>query len=495
MTKRFTGVVALDDVDLEIGPGSVHALLGGNGSGKSTLIKALAGIFPADAGQVSLAGRTHRAPDMTPRLARSGGLRFVHQQLPVFPDLTVAENLAIGHGWVAGASRRIRWREQYRRASELLDRFGIQADPRWPLALCSLATQTMVTVARAMQDLDEAGVLVLDEPTSAFPPAQVDLLLGFVRNFVTQGHSVVYVTHRLDEVVQVAEQATILRDGRVEATLRGDQLTHDRLSRAIMGPTAESALAAWRKSQSTAAPVAVVERLTGGPVVDASFELRPGEIVGLAGLLGSGRSTLLKMMFGVLPATAGTMTIDDAPIVHDSPRTAMRAGVAYIPEDRNRDAAFAAMSVTENLGLAATKEHFRRGRIDQRAELASARRLMDEFRIKAPSVKAAMATLSGGNQQKVVLARWLRRNPKMILLDEPTQGVDVGARAEIWQLIRKAVHAGACALVATSDLEELAMFCDRALVVRGGRIVAEVESADMTEHHLQTQAFGLEEAS
>jgi len=493
LTKQFPGVRALDDVGLTLKLGTVHALLGGNGSGKSTLIKALAGISPAEAGTVVLRGHELPAAQFTPRIARASGLRFVHQQLSAFPDLTVAENLALGHGWESAAPGRIAWSKQRRRAADVLERFQVSIDPGAPLGAYNVATQTMVVVARAMQDLDDAGVLVLDEPTSAFPPAQVELLLGFVRDFARAGHSVIYVTHRLDEVVQVADEATILRDGRVDVTLKRADLTHRRLTEAIIGPAARSASSTREKRVShESEPLVQVEGLSGGRVVGASFTLRPGEIVGLAGLLGSGRTTLLKTIFKALPAHGGIVTVAGQPLEGQGPRAAMRAGVAYIPEDRAIDAAFSGMSVSENLGLAHTRPFFRRGRLRHRAETRAAEQLISDFCIKAAAPKAPMSTLSGGNQQKVVLARWLRRQPRLILLDEPSQGVDVGARAEIWQLIRRAVDDGACALVATSDLAEMALFCDRALVIREGRVVADIAPAAMTEHHLQHQAFGLE---
>ncbi|KAA1427836.1 sugar ABC transporter ATP-binding protein [Nocardioides antri] len=495
LTKHFAGVPALRGVDLDVEEGSVHALLGGNGCGKSTLIKALAGVGPGDDGEIAVAGQLHAAPAMTPRHAREAGLRFVHQQLSIFPDLSVAENLAIGHGWEAGRTGRIHWRSQNRRARDLLDRFGVPVYPRQLAGASSVATQTMICIARAMQDLEQAGVLVLDEPTSSFPPAQVDQLLAFVREFVGHGHSVVYVTHRLDEVVRVADRATIMRDGLVDVHVERDELTHDRLSRAIIGPAVRSAgtsVSARREPPAGPASV-VVDGLAGGPVVGASFALRPGEIVGLAGLLGSGRSSLLKLLFGALPATAGTVEIDGRPFRPAGPGAAMRAGVAYIPEDRQADAAFASLSVGENLSLATSGEYFRRGRIRHRAEAAAARRLVGDYHVKTTSTRAAMGTLSGGNQQKVVLARWLRRDPRLLLLDEPSQGVDVGARAEIWHLVRHAVDQGATALVATSDLDELATFCDRALVIRSGRIADEVAPADMSEHTLQSRAFGIDQ--
>jgi ABC-type sugar transport system ATPase subunit len=343
VTKRFTGVAAIGTVSLQVASGTVHALLGGNGSGKSTLIKALAGIQPADEGQINIGKRTVEAAEMTPRIARSCGLRFVHQQLPVFADLTVAENLAIGHGWLSDSTGRIKWREQNNMAADVLARFSIAARPKDPLGYYSVATQTMVTVPRAMQDLDAAGILILDEPTSAFPPAQVDVLLDFVRKSASQGHAVVYVTHRLDEVLEAADRATILRDGRLDTTLQRKELSHRRLAEAIIGPAATASSTAWQRRRSGAHPAVEVSELTGGPVREASFSLRPGEIVGLAGLLGSGRSTMLKLIFGALPSTHASVTIDGLEINRDEPREAMAAGVAYVPENRLLDAAFTTM--------------------------------------------------------------------------------------------------------------------------------------------------------
>lgn len=493
--KQFGGIWALDGVDLTVAPGSVHALLGGNGSGKSTLIKALAGIQPADRGRLDVAGHSFQTGDLTPRLARMNGLRFVHQQLTVFPELTVAENLAIGHRWEAGIAQRIRWRRQRACAEAILDRFQIRVDPSATMGDHNVAIQTMVVAARAMQDLEHAGVLVLDEPTAAFPPEQVDLLLAFVRDFARSGHSVIYVTHRLDEVVRVADHATVLRDGRVHTTMNEGEITHRRLSEAIMGPAAMAVVSDWQRKTSEDPHSAVVSDLQGGAVSNASFALRPGEIVGVAGLLGSGRSTLLRLMFGAEPARGGTLSLDGGSVSVSSTRQAMRAGIAYIPEDRASDACFGELSVAENLAMATASRHFRRGYIDRRREASAHRQLMADYRVKAASPKAPLATLSGGNQQKVILARWLRREPRLLLLDEPTQGVDVGARAEIWQLVRAAVDRGACALVVTSDLEEMATFCDRALVMRSGRIVGEVAPDEMTDHNLQRYAFGLEETA
>lgn len=494
LVKEFSGVRALDGVDLAVRPGTVHALLGGNGSGKSTLIRALAGVAPAEAGSFAMNGTTIAAPEMTPRISRQSGFRFVHQQRAVFPDLTVAENLAIGHGWELGATRRIRWGRQRSRAAELLDRFSVRASPDQLLGSCSVATQTMVCVARAMQDLEGSGLLVLDEPTSSFPPAQVDVLLEFVRKFARSGHAAIYVSHRLDEVVAVADHATILRDGRVDAEIVKDELSHDRLSRAIIGPAVTSVgIGAGSRRIADGPPLLEVRGLTGSLVSRADLDLKPGEVVGLAGLLGSGRSTLLELLFGSIARSGGTVRLGGADVPGADTRAAMRAGIAYIPEDRASDAAFTDLTVLENISMATGGEHFRGGRLRHRSERRAARDLMTAFSIKAPSVAAPMSTLSGGNQQKVILARWLRREPKVILLDEPTQGVDVGARAEIWQLIRQAVDAGASALVATSDLDEMATFCDRALVLRSGRLVGAVSAGDMTEHQLQLRAFGLKE--
>lgn len=470
--KAFGATQALDDVSFEIHRGTVHALLGGNGSGKSTLIKLIAGVETADAGELQIAGVRHDLRRMTPAMAREAGLHFVHQQRTTFPELTVTENLAIGRGFDTGAGSRIDWRRARRRAAEILERFQIDALPDQKLEELGPAKQTMVAIARALQDKDDAneGALLLDEPTASLPAPEVELLLGALRRYAEAGQAIVYVTHRLDEVFAVADQATLLRDGRNAGTVEPSSLDEDSLVELMMGRSVEQIERLRGKPQGSA--VLEARNLRAG-CLSLDLKVCEGEIVGVAGLIGSGRSTLLKSLFGLMPLESGEILIDG--VVHriHSVTKAMAAGIAYVPEDRQSDAAFPDLSVGENLSLTVISNYWRGGRLNRRRERRDAMELFDSFLITAESDGAPLRSLSGGNQQKVVLARWLRREPRVLLLDEPTQGVDVGARAEIYELVHRAAAAGAAAIVASSDFEELARLCDRVIVLRKGRVVAE----------------------
>jgi ribose transport system ATP-binding protein len=486
--KAFGATQALADVSLELRKGSVHALLGGNGSGKSTLIKLLAGVEQADVGQLEIGGERHELAAMTPARAREAGLHFVHQQRTIFPQLSVAENLAIGRGFDTGAGGRIEWRQARRRAAAVLERFQIRARPEQELGELGPATQTMVTIARALQDQDEAadGVLLLDEPTASLPAPEVRLLLDALRRYADAGQAIVYVTHRLEEVFAVADRATLLRDGRVVGTVEPSQLDHESLVELMMGRTVEQI--ERLRGRPEGRTVLAARRLCAGPLADLDLDLREGEIVGVAGLIGSGRSTLLKALFGVRPLASGEVRIDDEPWRIGSPTAAMAAGLAYVPEDRQADAAFPGLSVGENLSLTVIPDYWHRGVLNRRREQRDALGLFDSFLITAESAEAPLRSLSGGNQQKVVLARWLRRRPRILLLDEPTQGVDVGARAEIYELVHAAVADGAAALVASSDFEELARVCDRVLVLRKGRLLAELRDGNLDAEEIARRA-------
>jgi ribose transport system ATP-binding protein len=468
LSKAYGGIQALDGASLEIERGAIHALVGGNGSGKSTLIKILAGVVPADAGEIEAAGVRHPARGHTPAQARQLGLHFVHQQSTVFPALTVAENLALGRGFETRLGGRIDWPAVREGARRVLERFEIDVDPDAEVASLNAATRVRIAIARALRDQEGAGsgVLVLDEPTASLPAHEVDVLLTALERHAADGQAILYVTHRLAEVVRAAALATVLRDGKVEALLTGDELNHDTLARLIAGSAAE---AAAPQAQSRRRDDVVLE-------ADDGLRLHAGEVVGIAGLLGSGRTRLLRRLFG-----------------GERPRDAMSDGIAYVPEDRSREAAFFDLSVAENISVAYLDPYRRRGgRIDSRAERSAVRELMSSFLVRAESEIAPLWSLSGGNQQKVILSRWLQRNPRILLLDEPTQGVDVGARAEIHGLIRRSAADGAAAIVVSSDFEELATLCDRALVLRDGRVVDEVPGEDMSEQRLTEMVFAAE---
>jgi ribose transport system ATP-binding protein len=484
--KSFGGTHALRGVSFEAARGRIHALLGGNGSGKSTLIKILAGVHAADAGEVQVADRTFDASSITPALARTSGLHFVHQQSATFPDLTVAENLAIGRGFETAAGGRIRWNVVEQRARDVLERFDIAVKPRDQLGSLAPATQTMVAIARALQDQEGAsgGVLVLDEPTASLPIHEVELLLSALRRYAEAGQTILYVTHRLEEVLDIGDEATVLRDGSVVDTVACEGLEHERLVELILGRSVER-LVARPARETTGAPIVEAVNISGGAVRDASFHVSEGEIVGIAGLLGSGRSSLLRILFGAVQVRHGEVKFDGSLTHFRSPADGMNAGVAYVPEDRAAEAAFADLDVNENLWLATSGEHFSGGRLRHAAERESSKQLMSEYLIKAKDERAPLSSLSGGNQQKVVLARWLRRNPRLLLLDEPTQGVDIGARLEIWEIVSSAVDRGMGVVVVSSDLEELSRVCDRVLIMKQGRLIGEVKGDAMGQEELE----------
>jgi ribose transport system ATP-binding protein len=489
--KAFAATQALAGVSVDLQRHSIHALVGGNGSGKSTLIKILAGVYPGDAGTIEIRGTKIDARAMSPARAREAGLHFVHQQQSTFIDLSVADNLAIGHGFIQTKYGRVRWTKTHRRTREILERFHIDASPTARLGDLSPASQTMVAIARALQDQEgrSDGVLILDEPTASLPRSEVDLLLRALRRYADAGQTILYVTHRLDEVFQVADRTTVFRDGRVAATAEQATLRHDSLVELIMGRKIELALVRGSQHTRTGRELIRAEGLRGGPIQDASFVAHQGEIVGIAGLLGSGRSSILRMIFGATPIEGGSLTIAGRQQSFGSPRDAIDSGVTYVPEDRLVDAAFPTMTVAENLNLATTSDYFERGRLRHRAERRDAATLVERYLVKASSLNALFTSISGGNQQKIVLARWMRVNPRVLLLDEPTQGVDVGARAEIWHLVRRAVDDDAVALVVSSDMEELTRVCDRVVVLRDRRIVADVPAEDLSEDRIDHLLF------
>ena len=486
-TKAFGANQAVDDVSFELAPGQVHALLGGNGSGKSTLIKMLAGVEHADAGQVEIAGQAIALADMTPARAEAVGLRFVHQQRSTFPELTVAENLAIGGpGFPVGRGGRVHWREARRRAQRALEQFEIEADPDQLLGELGPARQAMVAISRVLFEREGEGVLLLDEPTASLPEAEVQLLLGALRRHAERGQTIVFVTHRLDEVYAVADNAILLRDGRLVDSVSPGAVSRTALVELMIGRAVEQVTREC--GPQTGRPILEIEGLCAGPVGPVDLTLNTGEIVGVAGLVGSGRSSLLKAIFGALSTSAGSVRLDGKAVDNRTPRNAMRAGIAFVPENRADDAAFPELSLIENLSVTVTDKYWSRGRIRRRAERRDAERLLYDYLVKAGSLDDPLSSLSGGNQQKIVAARWLRRKPLVLLLDEPTQGVDVAARNEIYAVISHAVRQGSAALVASSDSEELSAICDRVIVLRRGRVVGEIQRGALTDKRIERLA-------
>jgi ribose transport system ATP-binding protein len=478
LSKSFAGTQALRDFQLELRQGEIHALVGGNGSGKSTLIKILAGVYQADEGVAERDGEAFDLSRQTPARARAMGLRFVHQDLGIVPILSVAENLAVGNRYPVGRGARIRWRSLRAESKATLERFHLDVDPGLPAEYLSTPQQAVLAIARALQTIEEgeAGVLVLDEPTASLPPEEATLLLTSIRRLAEHGHTVLLVTHRLDEVKQAADRVTGVRDGVWAGTIETEDMTESDLVHLILGRRLEDAEPPRRVVAGGSDPILEVRNLRGGPLRGVSLTVMPGEVVGLAGLLGSGRTELLEMLYGVRPFASGEILLDGAPIGRPQPGLLRRLGMAFVPEDRQAEAVFPEHDISENVTAGRMGPYFRRGLMRDRRLLRDVNEDIGRFQIKASSASAGIETLSGGNQQKVVLARWLRDKPRVILLDEPTQGIDVGAREEIFALITSATEEGAGVLLVSSEFEELTRLAHRVLVLSGGQVKAELSS-------------------
>jgi len=514
MTKRFGATLALDGAGLALRHGTVHALVGGNGCGKSTAIKVLAGVHRADAGQIEVAGRSWDVSDYDPRAGRAAGLRFVHQDLGLFPQLSVAENFAFDAGYPTGPAGNVRWGALHRRVAELLEAYDIPVDPRTPVGALRPAQRTLVAICRALQDQegDQRLILVLDEPTATLPQHESDVLLEAVRRRADKGQTVMMVSHRMPEVLSVCDDFTVFRDGRTVAAIVGTRpserelvghMTGAALARDIDEHTVTGALDEGEPSLADDTPVpgsglaasrtpggdAVlsVEGLHGGPLRGVDLQVRRGEIVGVAGLVGSGRSSLLRTVFGEHPPASGRVVVRDAAgrehTAGDTPAR-MAAGAALVPEDRGGEAAFADLTVRDNIAVTVRRKYWRLRGMDGRRERADTTALVARHGVRTSSGEAPFTSLSGGNQQKAILARWLQRAPTLLLLDEPTQGVDVMSRADIYTTVRDAAADGCAVVVASSDLLELCSLCDRVVVLQDGRVTAHVTGAQLTPDHL-----------
>jgi len=471
----------VDEVDWALRPGRVHALLGGNGSGKSTLLKMVAGVVTPDPGGViEVGGVEHASDDYGPAIAAGAGLRFVHQDLGLVDDLSIADNFALATRYPRSRLGGIDDRALVRHVAAQLGRRGLALDPRLPVRALRPTERTLVAIARAFDGVEtEPATLVLDEPTASLPVDEVAHLFDAIRELRALGHSIVFVSHRLGEVAEIADDVTILRDGAVVGHGGIAEFPETRIVELIAGHPPEESPARAAAPDPTARPVLSVRGLSAGPLRAIDLDVRPGEIVGIAGLVGSGRSSLLRGVFGDLPAE-GTVAVGGQEVARTGTGAAVRAGIALVPEDRQRDAAYLERPVWENLSAVILARYRRFGRLSARRERADAPAAMAEFRVRAPSPAVPLAALSGGNQQKVIVARWLRSDPRVILLDEPTQGVDAVARDEIHVLVRGAAERGAAVLVVSSDLEELEQLSHRVLVLQGGRIADDLRGSDVT---------------
>ena len=492
ITKSFGGALALRGVDLDLFPGEVHALVGENGAGKSTLIKLVTGVYQLDEGQVLHNGAEAHFP--SPREAQLAGIQTIYQEVHLAPQLSIARNVFLGreqHTRFGGLDLR----RMNREAAQLLDRYGIAADVKRPLGELGLGIQQMVAVARAVST--NASVVIMDEPTSSLEPREVDRLLDVVGLLKQQGVAVVYVSHKLDEVFRACDKITVLRDGGLVWTGPTAETTRRQLISRMLGREAGDIVSGGRtklggrKAVVDEAPILRASHMNRKFVLeDISVVVHPGEIVGLAGLLGSGRSETVKAIFGALPLDSGSVEVDGHPMGRSTPASRIRAGVAMLPEDRKLEGIIPELSIRDNIALAALPQLSSGGFISRRKQSDIVDVFMKRLRIKASSADQRVSELSGGNQQKVLLARLLCLNPKVLLLDEPTRGIDVGAKAEVQSLIAELAEKGLGVVLISSELEEVVEGSDSVLVLRDGACLGTLFGDDITEDAIMNMIAG-----
>jgi ribose transport system ATP-binding protein len=485
ISKSFPGVQALRDVQLEVRRGEIHALMGENGAGKSTLMKILAGIYHPDSGTIEIDGQPVSID--TPKKAKALGISIIHQELQLAPNLSVAENISMGRephavgGWLD-------LRTMNRDAQQVLEQVGAAFTPTTIVSTLGIAQQQLVEIAKALSE--HARMLVMDEPTASLSERETQKLFEIIRTLRAQGIAIIYISHRMSEVYELADRVTVLRDGQYVGTLTGDVITADELIRRMVGRPLHDL---YMHEVIDAGEIVLEARdLTDGrDIGPASLVLRRGEIVGLAGLIGAGRTELARLLFGADHASGGTIQINGRTVTIRHPSDAIRSGIGLVPESRKEQGLFLQMAIKENITINAMPQLSVAGFLDMFRLQRAAQKQVDDLNIRPASLDQAVINLSGGNQQKVVLARWLTLNPAVLLLDEPTRGVDVGAKAEIYRIMSQLARTGVAILMISSELPEILGMSDRILVMREGRIVAELPGRTTTQEEIMSHATDL----
>lgn len=488
VSKTFPGVQALKDVDFVIQPGEVLALVGENGAGKSTLMRILNGVFlpDADSGDILWDGKP--VTIQSPHDAQALGISMIHQELALIPYLDVGKNIYLGrepNGAIPGA---VNWGKLYRDAREQLDQLGLDIDPRTEVRLLPLAQQQMVEVAKALS-LD-ARLIVMDEPTSALTDREVETLFAQMRALKAQGVAIVFISHRMDEIFEIADRVTVLRDGEYVGSEPIENLTEEKIIRMMVGREVNNIYERSEREISNQ-PVLEVEGLTSrGAVEDVSLKLYRGEILGLAGLVGAGRTELVETIFGVRPVHAGTVRIEGETVRITHPSQAIAQGIGLVPEDRKAQGLFLRMGVGENIVMALLKQLTRLGLINHQRAQTINEDFVKRLDIRTPSVQQLVRNLSGGNQQKVVIAKWLTLQPRVLILDEPTRGIDVGAKSEIHNLMNELAAQGVGILMISSELPEVLGVSDRVIVMHEGRVAGMFDPRAATQDDIMSAATG-----
>ncbi len=481
--KSFGATRALSGVQLTAHAGEIHALMGENGAGKSTLMKILSGVYQPDAGEIRIAGAAVRLDN--PAASRAMGISLIYQELAVAPHMSVAENVFMG----SEPRSRFGFSDRgamLRRTDEVLRQLGARFRASDRAGALSIAEQQQVEIARAL--IHQGRVLIMDEPTAALSDREAEHLFSVVRKLRDEGMAIIYISHRMSEVYALADRVTVLRDGQYVGEIERESIDSKRLVQMMVGRPLDDFYQHERRERSGREPVLRVADVGGGKVRPASFTIARGEVLGLAGLVGAGRTELARLIFGADARSSGTIQLEGKVIDIANPRAAMQAGIGYVPEDRKSLGLFLQLGVRENTILNVVGRHTRFGLVDHRALKARAKVAVARLGVKTSHLELPVGRLSGGNQQKVLLARWLEIGPKVLILDEPTRGVDIGAKSEIYQLIHALAESGVGVIVISSELPEIIGICDRVLVMREGAITGELSGDSITQENIMRLA-------
>lgn len=486
VSKTFPGVKALQDINLEINRGEIHALIGENGAGKSTLIKILSGVYQPDPGaEISIDGK--KCSQITPLLALKKGIVVIYQDFSLFPNESVAENIAITTDIEKG-TKYLSWKKIRNTAKAALDRLGVELDLEAPLGTLSVAKQQLVAIARALTF--DAKLLIMDEPTSALSKSEVELLFKIMRNLRESGISILFISHKLDELMAISDRFSVLRDGKYLGTFGGDELDNDVLISLMVGRKIEYTIYPKHNCAAAGKVLELTDFNKAGNFKDIAFHLNKGEILGITGLVGAGRTEVLKAIYGINRQDSGQLFLEDRKVVICSAEDAVRHGIAYMPENRLSEGLVLRKTMAENITVTVVdrlKTKF--GLVDRSKQEDLVTKWIHELNIKPPYPDMVASKLSGGNQQRVVLAKWLALNPKVLLVDEPTNGIDIGAKAEIHRLLRTLAKNGISIILVSSELPEILAVADRILVMRRGKIVGEFDGDKATQEEIMNKAI------
>jgi len=483
--KSFPGVRALHNVSLQLGDAEVLSVIGENGAGKSTLMKVLAGVQPQDSGDILVDGHAVQLKSVSDSLEQ--GIALIHQELNLADNLSIGANIFLGReplrrGLIDNTTI-------YEQSEQVLKRVGLNVSPRTLVSNLTIGHQQLVEIAKAMSI--DARILIMDEPTSSLSAGESERLFEVIRDLRTAGVSIIYISHRLAEVQDLSDRVTVLRDGENAGDLNRSEVSHDSMVRMMVGRDVSRFYS--RTSHEPGDTAISVRGLVteAWPDHQVDFEVKAGEIVGIAGLVGAGRTEMLRTLFGVDRPLAGSVEVDGQPTTLDSPQDAIRAGIALVPEDRKQQGVILEMAIRENMGLAGLRQQSRRaGFLNFAAEEQDSRTMMERLRVKAPNDKQLAGNLSGGNQQKIVLGKWLAMKPRVLLLDEPTRGIDVGAKQEIYELMDELAAQGMAVLFVSSEMEEIIGMSDRTIVMHEGRMTGELSRSELTEESVMQLATG-----